>query len=91
MTNLLICRPATSQKELDERFVMLFFLDVIMELGMGMMIGVIFINIGFQTFFATATSGWDSTTILIWKAIPWAVLSAVITAFLHYSRNPSGY
>ena len=67
------------------------FVDVITDIGLGMLIGTIFINIAFQTFFSTATSGWDSTTILIWKAIPWAVLAACITAFLRYARNPSGY
>ena len=67
------------------------FVDVIVDIGLAMLLGTIFINIAFETFFATATTGWDQTTILIWKAVPWAVLAACITAFLRYARNPSTF
>ena len=69
----------------------LYFVDVIMDIGLGFLLGSIFVNIGMQTFFGIDTAGWDSTTVLIWKAVPWAVIGAAITAFLRYARNPSTF
>ena len=68
-----------------------FYLDVIMNIGLGLMIGVIFLAIGLTQFFATSTSGWDSTTILIWKAWPWVAAAASLIATIRYAQNPSGY
>lgn len=67
------------------------FVDVVVDIALGMLMATIFVNIAFGIFFATATSGWDSTTILIWKAVPWVALAAIFIAFLRYARNPAAY
>ena len=68
-----------------------YYLDVIMNIGLGLMIGVVFLAIGINQFFATSTSGWDATTILIWKAWPWVGAAAALVATIRYAQNPSGY
>ena len=49
-------------------------------LGLGLALGVIFVSIGFNVFFNTNTTGWDSTTKLIWGYIPWVGAAVVIAA-----------
>ena len=50
-------------------------------MGLGLALGVIFVSIGFNVFFNTCTTSWDTTTKLIWGYIPW-VASAVVIAIL---------
>jgi hypothetical protein len=68
-----------------------FYLDVIMNIGLGLMVGVIFLSIGITTFNAQSTAGWDSTTLLIFKAWPWVAAAASLIATIRYAQNPSGY
>jgi len=67
------------------------YLDVIMNIGLGLMVGVIFLAIGITTFNSQSTAGWDATTILIWKAWPWVAAAASLIATIRYAQNPSGY
>jgi len=67
------------------------FVDVVVDIALGLMMATIFVRIGFNLFFASSTAGWDANTILLWGAIPWIVLAAIFIAFLRYARNPSGY
>ena len=60
------------------------------QLGMGLMIGVIFVSIAFSVFFATNTTGWDVTTKAIWGYIPEiavAVFIAALAAYAWYKHN----
>jgi uncharacterized membrane protein YphA (DoxX/SURF4 family) len=59
-------------------------------IGLGLALGVIFISIGFNVFFNTNTTGWDSTTKLIWGYIPW-VSAAVVIAILGVAAYASNH
>jgi hypothetical protein len=67
------------------------FIDIIVDVALGMLMATIFVNIAFGIFFSTSTSAFDSNTILLWKALPWVAMAAVFTAFLRYVRSPSTY
>ena len=67
------------------------FVDVIVDVALGMMMATIFVKIAFNMFFATSTSGWDSNTIILWTALPWIAIAAIFIAFLRYARNPAAF
>ena len=55
------------------------------QLGMGLMIGVIFVSIAFAVFFNTNTTGWDATTLSIWGYIPEIAVAVFIAALAAYA------
>lgn len=67
------------------------FLDVMMDVGLGFMMGTIFMNIAMQVYLTVIITAWDSTSQLIWKSLPWAAIGALIIALIRYVQNPSGY
>lgn len=75
----------------DPVFLRACFIDVLMNVGLGVLIGVVFTNIGLQVFFNTDTTGWDATTIIIWNSWPWAIVGGDIIATIRYVQNPSSY
>ena len=55
------------------------------QLGMGLMIGVIFLSIAFAVFFGTNTTGWDATTKSIWTYIPEIAVAVFIAGLAAYA------
>lgn len=55
------------------------------QLGMGLMIGVIFVAIAFGVFYGTNTTGWDPVVVAIWGYIPEIAVAVFIAALAAYA------
>lgn len=63
------------------------FVDVLMELGLGLLFVAILIGkVAIPAFIVVSTAGWDSNVILVWNLIPLILVGSVGMAIIYHVK-----
>ena len=63
------------------------FVDTMIELGLGFLIGAILIGrVALPQFYLVSTAGWDTYTILVWPLLPFVLVAGIALAVIYHVK-----